>query len=176
MIKKQHTAATLVHFALSFALSMTVVSLLLAAQSAHAQADNQQSSWRSNPSEFAQKVLGPNLARRPTASGKLEAIQIPEATEREVRGNPIEWAMVVRMVPSQSGPQAVLVHALQHQGESTGLLSVLPRSDNDTNLASSIPEGTAVSVSGVVHTVRAGYRPEGNIVIVVDVRNSTLRR
>ena len=129
--------------------------------------------WRTDPTAFVRLVMGDDLSLRPSATGTTSA-PVPDAVQQQIIGARVTWTVARRASPFPTGPRTLLTSAIRQDAQLTGLLVLMPRRiAGDSEVCEAPYRNTAidalVEISGKVISFKAGVRPDGNIVLVVEV-------
>lgn len=129
--------------------------------------------WRSDPTEFVRLVMSGNLGLRPSASG-VPSVPVSETVRQQIIGASVTWTVIRRASPFPNGPRTLLIAPIEQDKQVSGLLLLMPRRAVGDDEVCEVPyQNTAINgaveILGKIANFQAGVRPDGNIVVVVEV-------
>ena len=154
---------------------LTVFSILLFVVAAPAQQRSSTSSdnWTKDPIAFVHLLLGDDLSVRPSATG-TPSVSVPDLVRQQILDTRVTWTVFRRASPFASGPRTLAIAPIKHDDKPSGVLQVMPRrAAGDTEICEApyekIPIDAPFVISGKIASFQAGIRPDGNIVVVVEI-------
>lgn len=129
--------------------------------------------WKRDPTAFVRLLIGDDLSPRSSAAG-TPSVSVPDALRQQIIGTRVMWTVTKRASPFPSGPRTLSTAAITHGNRVTGVLLLMPRrAAGDTEVCEvpyqNIPIDAPVEISGKIASFQAGIRPDGQIVVVVEV-------
>ena len=155
---------------------MRVVGVLvatLAASPSSAQQPTSSTNWPSDPTAFVHLLMGDDLSLRPSAAGQT-SVPVADSVRQRVIGARVAWTVARRANPFPSGPRTLPTAAIRQGNQITGVVLLMPRRVAGDSEVCEAPYQQAaidspVEISGKIASFQAGVRPDGNIVVVVEV-------
>jgi hypothetical protein len=129
--------------------------------------------WKRDPTAFVRLLIGDDLSLHPSAAGK-PSVSVSDVVRQQIINARVTWTVIRRASPFASGPRTLAVAPIKHDNKTSDVLQVMPRrAVGDTEICEAPYEKTAIDapvvISGNIASFQAGIRPDGQIVVVVEV-------